>query len=697
MSLDSRKVATPFDLVASSGRLHLPRNISGTSERYTIVEALDSGHPFERFEAKREGTPVRVERLSDAVQLFEAADRAIRDELSRATKLRLPGIVEVLDHGVLDGRPFIARPNVTDLHLGELHRVAPAEISMHVIATAARSLDRAHASGVVHGTLRVEDLLIARDGNVRVDGLGRYFAESAASGTIAGEHEVLGPLPPEINLELEPDARADVFGLAAILAAILSSEPIRRAVDGVRLGPLPDDLRDVLTRSTALERDQRLSSCGELAARISEVLAIRLSNGARRRELREFLEGWRAKRERGEPKPLSAMELPHLDSVYRAARDDEIATVDGSGLLAPPAPSHLEVATADEDLPAPMIPRIRQNIGPSTRPESPEKPKRRSGTEATADGTEGDHRIGQLIRGYRVESVIGVGSFATVYAATHEILGSRCAVKVLTASETPDAAERLVREAKFLSRVSHPNLVSLFDCGKTDDGLPFLSMELLEGRTLGNLIKLEAPLPPQRVLELGRQIASGLGAAHAEGLVHRDLKPANVMIGPGDRVKVLDFGIARAFLGDHEALTRVGQIVGTPMYMAPEQIVGTSTVGPPSDLYSLGVVMYAMLSGEPPFIGGIAELLEQHVNASPEPAPEASGVGPLVMSLLQKDPSKRPQTAAEVLTRMDALRIQWTDSARRSAYATGGPSTAVIIIAASALILVLAIAALVYL
>ncbi|MBI2374307.1 MAG: protein kinase [Deltaproteobacteria bacterium] len=666
--------------------MQLPKTVVGSSGRYVLLRQVGAELPFDLFEASdRVDVPprFRVERIGDAAGLSERVQRDAQEELARAHNVSDPTFLQVLDYGTIDGRPFGVRPLVEGWTLLELFGSRtgppPVEIAIHAVVVAAKALSGAHARAAPHGTLTPASIVVSRSGRVRVDGLGRAAATWASR---APREPAF--LAPEVSIERPALPTADAFALASVLATFSADGEGNR------------DLTPVLRAATSADPARR-TSCDELARFLGAALIDRLATGARRRALREYLQAFRI----ANPGTLGELELGTLDTVYKEqdAADDEFSTIDSAAFFDrsthPPEPADTtpEVLDTDSD-DVPPMPAMRLRIEEST-PTPARSPRATTIADDDEPGT--DPRIGQLIRGYRVSSVIGAGSFATVYAATHEILGSRCAVKVLTASDTPDAAERLVREAKFLSRVSHPNLVTIFDCGKTDDGLPFLSMELLEGQTLSRTIKLEAPMTPGRTLEIGRQIAEAIGAAHAEGLVHRDLKPANVMlVPPNERVKVLDFGIARAFASDQEvALTRVGQIVGTPTYMAPEQIVGNAKLGPSADFYSLGVVMYAMLTGEPPFLGGVAEILEQHVRSAPEPAPDADGLGPIVMSLLAKDPGQRPANADEVIRQLDELRAGWTRPktlAPVSLPPARGPNLALYVAVASAVVLVLALA-----
>ncbi|HEU4631778.1 MAG TPA: serine/threonine-protein kinase, partial [Gemmatimonadaceae bacterium] len=217
--------------------------------------------------------------------------------------------------------------------------------------------------------------------------------------------------------------------------------------------------------------------------------------------------------------------------------------------------------------------------------------------------------IGQIIADrFHVLAKLGEGGMGQVYLAEHVQLGRRCAVKLMRQALTDDAeaAARFRREAKNASEIAHPNVATVFDFGATSDGLTYLVMEYVDGEPLSSTLAREGPLEPARVATIARQVAEALAAAHALGIVHRDLKPDNIMLAVGrdgrEMVKVVDFGIAKAMEGVTQQVTRTGYRIGTPAYMSPEQIRGDALDGR-SDLYSLGCILFELLTGRPPFEG----------------------------------------------------------------------------------------------
>jgi serine/threonine-protein kinase len=242
-----------------------------------------------------------------------------------------------------------------------------------------------------------------------------------------------------------------------------------------------------------------------------------------------------------------------------------------------------------------------------------------------------------------------------VWRAYDETLARAVAVKLLLPQDTDaTAASRFRLEAQTAGRLNHPNVVGVLDFGEYDNRL-YLVMELVEGDSLAQVLSVSGALPAERVAALAAQAAAGLAAAHQQGIVHRDVKPANLLLDAGGTLKIGDFGIARFLDDPGAALTATGQIVGTGLYLAPERALGRPA-GPASDMYSLGCVLYQLLSGRPPFQADTAvALLHQHLDNVPVPPRElgVTGLPPAfesyLLALLAKQPEDRPtaQQAAE--------------------------------------------------
>ncbi|HSC90024.1 MAG TPA: Stk1 family PASTA domain-containing Ser/Thr kinase [Gaiellaceae bacterium] len=252
---------------------------------------------------------------------------------------------------------------------------------------------------------------------------------------------------------------------------------------------------------------------------------------------------------------------------------------------------------------------------------------------------------------YRILKRIGSGGMADVYLAEDEVLGRRVAIKILNERHAGDEQfiERFRREAQSAASLSHPNVVAIYDRGEAE-GTYYIAMELLDGRNIKELIVARGPAPPRIVVEYTRQILAALAYSHRHSIVHRDIKPHNVVVDADGRVKVTDFGIAR---GGSSQMTEVGSIVGTAQYLSPEQARG-EPVDARSDLYSLGVVMYELLTGTVPFTGDSpVEIAMKHLSATPQPPSERREGMPeeldlVVMRALAKNPTERYQSAEEM-------------------------------------------------
>jgi serine/threonine-protein kinase len=255
---------------------------------------------------------------------------------------------------------------------------------------------------------------------------------------------------------------------------------------------------------------------------------------------------------------------------------------------------------------------------------------------------------GNTFAGYEVESVVGAGGLGILYRARQLRLDRPVALKLVEpdVARHPVVRERLRREARAVASLDHPNVVPLYEAGE-EDGTVFIVTRWVNGTELGTLIGREGPLAPDRAARFAAQMAAALGVAHEQGLIHRDVKPSNVIVTPEDHVYLTDFGLAKR--AETEAgLTAADQVLGTVDYVAPEQIEG-SEPDARSDIYSLGCVLYEMLTGEPPFAahkGGMAKMWAQ-VNAEVTPLSQRRqdvppAIDELVRRSMAKDPATRP-------------------------------------------------------
>ncbi len=275
---------------------------------------------------------------------------------------------------------------------------------------------------------------------------------------------------------------------------------------------------------------------------------------------------------------------------------------------------------------------------------------------------------------YEIQRGIARGGMAEVYLARDQLLDRPVAVKVLFAeyARDPSFVERFRREAQSAANLNHPNIVAIYDWGQ-ERGTYFIVMEYVRGRSLRDVVQVNGPFSARRTAEIGAEIAGALEFAHRNGVVHRDVKPGNVLITADGDIKVTDFGIARA--GTSEALTQTGAVMGTATYFSPEQAQGFAVDGR-SDVYSLGVVLYEMVTGTPPFTGeSPVAVAYKHVREEPEPpAARAPDLPPdleqIILTAMAKDPDSRYQTADELRT--DLLRFV------RGQPPLGGPVTGLV-------------------
>lgn len=292
-----------------------------------------------------------------------------------------------------------------------------------------------------------------------------------------------------------------------------------------------------------------------------------------------------------------------------------------------------------------------------------------------------DPLLGQIFdEKYRLEARLGGGGMGTVYRATHLLIDRPVALKVLSQRFVGDetAQQRFRREARAAGRMQHPNAVSVTDFGATADGYLYIVMELLEGQTLRDVLMREGPFDVARAVSIMLQTCAAVAAAHDAGLIHRDLKPANILIAKHPDtpaiVKVLDFGVAKFAVeeqadDDYQTLTQVGALIGTPRYMSPEQCSGSGPVTPASDVYSLGIILYEMLSGAPPFNAETPlAIVFRQVSEPPPPLPASvpEKLRAIVERALAKDPTKRFPNAEEfreeLLSAAEALGLEHSAS-----------------------------------
>jgi len=273
---------------------------------------------------------------------------------------------------------------------------------------------------------------------------------------------------------------------------------------------------------------------------------------------------------------------------------------------------------------------------------------------------------------YALSEKIGEGGMGVVYKASHPLLERPVAIKLLPPERASrENIQRFQREVQRTSRLTHPNTISVYDFGRTRQGLFFYAMEYVDGLDLQTLVERHGALEPARVAHILSQLAGALSEAHAAGLIHRDVKPANLMLcergGMLDVVKVLDFGLSQAL--DGQGAGPGDSLVGTPLYLSPEALTAPGSLDARSDLYALGAVGYFLLTGTPPFCGkNVLEVCEQHLHDAPTSpsrriaTPIPRGLEALVMSCLSKAPEQRPASALTLQAALAPLAAGWSQA-----------------------------------
>ena len=298
--------------------------------------------------------------------------------------------------------------------------------------------------------------------------------------------------------------------------------------------------------------------------------------------------------------------------------------------------------------------------------------------------------MGEVVGGYQVTAKLGEGGMGVVYLAQHTIMGRKAVVKVLRPqlSSNQEMVQRFFNEARAAAAISHPGIVSVFDLGQRADGSAYIVMDFLEGESLASRLHRCGRLESKEAMAITRQILSALSAAHAQGIVHRDLKPDNIFIVPdselpsGERIKLLDFGIAKlqGDAGPGALTTRAGALMGTPVYMSPEQCRGAGHCDERADLYSVGVMLFELLTGSPPFAGkGAGDLMAAHLRDAPPKLRDrvgglSQGLEEVVATLLAKSPADRYQSGAAAMEQLDTLLEGGTDQENTAALSHPRPT-----------------------
>ncbi len=633
------------------------------------------------------------------------------EEAKIAVRLNHSNLVQVFDAGRVDGQLYIAMELIEGRDLRaisarstKLGSRVPLDVALYTVREILRGLEYAHGYGglgLVHRDIAPPNILLSWHGAVKVTDFGlvrsSLSAEPTAPGWRCGR---LAYMAPEQAQGKPADVRCDLYSTGVILWELLTGRALHLAtatLDAVRdpnvalpsdiVRSLPPRLDAVVMRALAKDRDARFRSAGEFRIALSEELTqlapgsddarvagflrhlyskeIEHESAERERILRDGLRELRTpsgsylKPEAQETPPPEALtpEVPALEMETPEIIVDVQAT---PPLESAPAFSSSDVETTELTPPPVPIDALKLGAVPSR---SSETGFGQSGTARANDTTQPVNWVGRVFDGrYRIERMIGTGGMGAVYEAEHVEIGKRMALKVLHPqySRQADLVARFRREARAASKVGHPNIVDVTDFGTTDSGDVYFVMERLEGIDLGELLSHEGKLAPDRAVHIVAQICRALAAAHTAGIIHRDLKPENIYLctreGTADFVKVLDFGIAKQDMGNQNSarrLTTPGVAMGTPEYMAPEQAAGRPIDGR-VDIYSVGVILYELLSGELPHVGNnMMEVLTRKATEAPRHLRKlnpaiSEELEQVVVACLNRNPQMRPQTMSAV-------------------------------------------------
>jgi serine/threonine protein kinase len=666
--------------------------IGSTISHYRILERLGGGGMGVVYK----GWDQRLERyaaikfLSPHRSSSEDFKRRFAREARTASRLEHPNICTVFETDETDdGRLFIAMAFCEGESLKRKIQRGPLALpeALSIAAQVAAGLAAAHDKGVVHRDVKPGNVMVGGDGRVKIVDFG--IARLADETRLTRTGDVMGTtayIAPEQFLSDETDHRADLWSLGVVLYEMVtgrlpwSGGDERELIDAiVKRAPrpistlrleVPEELERVAGRALAKRPSERYQRAEELRGDLLAVAALVAQPAS------------------AEPYEATVVEAPPLPP--------RISGPVEAGAGAPPPPSSpppddrgspseagagggaAAAGTAAGSFPPggagppggggpPSAAGASGEVvaGPPRGAGAPSGDGGPSGTGSPGQGLESGQRrpgggmIGRIVAHYRILAALGGGGMGVVYQAQDLSLERVVALKFLPPELTrdPDAKARFLQEARAASALDHPNICTIHEVGETDEGQLYLAMACYDGETLKQRL-LRGRLPIDEALDAAQQIARGLVKAHRHGIVHRDIKPANLMITTDEIVKILDFGIAK--LVGAAGLTRIGSSLGTPGYMSPEQARGDE-VDPRTDVWSLGAVLYEMVTGRRPFRGDNDQaVLYALFNQQPDPVEQLLPDAPpelvqILGRLLEKDPDRRYPTAAAVLADLRAL------------------------------------------
>ncbi|MBV8201945.1 MAG: serine/threonine-protein kinase [Acidobacteria bacterium] len=653
-----------------------PTPLIGSSiSHYRILERLGGGGMGVVYK----GWDLRLERyaavkfLSPHRSSSEDFKRRFAREARTASRLEHPNICTVFETDETeDGRLFIAMAFCEGESLKRKIERGPLPLqqALGIAAQVASGLAAAHDKGVVHRDVKPANVMVAEDGRVKIVDFG--IARLADETRLTRTGDVMGTtayISPEQFLSAETDHRSDLWSLGVVLYEMVtgrlpwSNGDERELVSAIVKRPsrpistlrpeVPQALERVAARALAKRPAERYQRADELRA---DLLAV------------AELVAQPAQADQPAPYDQTLIEAPLLPGrERRPPPSPPPPPAAGSGASAAAAPA----AAAGEAAASATAPGAGErgqpgaadspggSAGPPSGPRSSPQGTPATPSSAGVERRPGSGMIGRVIAHYRILGPLGGGGMGVVYQAQDLSLERVVALKFLPPELTRDqeSKTRFLQEARAASALDHPNICTIHEVGEIDEGQLYLAMACYDGETLKQRLQ-RGPLPIDEALETAQQVARGLVKAHRHGIVHRDIKPANLMITTDEIVKILDFGIAK--LAGAAGLTRIGSSLGTPGYMSPEQARGDE-VDPRTDVWSLGAVLYEMVTGRRPFRGEHDQaVLYALFNLEPEPVDQLRPDAPLELvriigRMLAKDPDRRYLTAAEALADLRAL------------------------------------------
>jgi len=668
--------------------------IGSTISHYRILERLGGGGMGVVYK----GWDLKLERY--AAVKFLSPHRSSSDDFKRrfareartASRLEHPNICTVFETDETeDGRLFIAMAFCEGESLKRKIERGPLPLpqALAVAAQVASGLAAAHDKGVVHRDIKPGNVMVADDGRVKIVDFG--IARHADETRLTRTGDVMGTtayISPEQFLSAETDHRTDLWSLGVVLYEMLTGRlpwidgDEREVIDAIVKRPprlvsslrtgVPQELERVVARALAKRPADRYQRAGELQADLLAVAELVTEPAFYGPYEQTMVEAPQPSKERRPTSPPPAAPDGRAATTALGPLSGGPA---GIGTAPPPPPAPAALAP-------PPAPPIDGEGGPSGNAVAaasrsgaavPRGAAGDGGASGTAPRTGGT--IGRVISHYRILGPLGGGGMGVVYQAQDLSLERVVALKFLPPelSRDPEAKTRFLQEARAASALDHPNICTIHEVGETDEGQLYLAMACYDGETLKQRLQ-RGPLPIDEALETAQQVARGLVKAHRSGIVHRDIKPANLMITADEIVKILDFGIAK--LAGAAGLTRIGSSLGTPGYMSPEQARGEE-VDPRTDVWSLGAVLYEMVTGRRPFRGDHDQaVLYALFNQEPDPVLQLRPDAPpelvrIIGRMLAKDPDRRYLTAAEALADLRALYGPVTGTGTRTGM-TGG-------------------------